>query len=107
MRLILRFQVSDGCTYSCTETLPVEYSSAEALLEDFMAVIRRGFLSGQYPVKFLGHEFDPSAFYCRTEGSPERSDDPRYLRHGGAWFYESMPDVMTLDEFFASALLQP
>lgn len=106
MRLILRFQVSDGCTYSCTETLPVEYESAEALLEHFTAAMREGFLAGRYPVKFLDHEFDPSVFYCRAEGSPERRRDPRYLQHAGAWFYESVPDVMTLDEFFASALLQ-
>lgn len=34
-RLILEFEKSDGCTYSCTNTFPIIYESKEKAEEDF------------------------------------------------------------------------
>jgi hypothetical protein len=34
MRLIIEYDVTDGCTFSCTNTFPLEYESAEQLLVD-------------------------------------------------------------------------
>lgn len=35
MKLVVLYSIGDGCTYHCTETLPIEYSSAEQFLIDF------------------------------------------------------------------------
>jgi hypothetical protein len=34
MRLVVTYEVGDGCTYSCTRTLPIEYKSVDDLLID-------------------------------------------------------------------------
>lgn len=34
MRLVIKYQDTDGCTFWCTNTFPVEYESAERLLVD-------------------------------------------------------------------------
>lgn len=34
MRFVLKYTISDGCTFSCEETLPVEYTSKDAFLTD-------------------------------------------------------------------------
>lgn len=103
MRLILRFQISDGCTYSCTETLPVEYESAEALLVHFMDAARSARLANR-EFEFLGTTFSPDCFYERVE--TRRVAGATYLEVGKRTYLECAPDVLTLDEFFASALHQ-
>jgi len=35
IRLVIEYTVSDGCTFSCTNTVPLMYESGEAFLVDF------------------------------------------------------------------------
>lgn len=103
MRLILRFQVSDGCTYHCTEVLPVEYESAEALLVHFMDAAKSALLAdGRFT--FLGQEFWADTFYERVTERDERWPDMTYVQRGKLLYLECTPDVLTLDEFFERAL---
>lgn len=89
MRLILRYQVSDGCTYSCTVTMPVEYESAEALAVHFEQAMRDGVEARESETKFLDQEFyAPNFFWVDTR--------TQMTMYGG-------PDILTIDEWFAGA----
>jgi hypothetical protein len=83
VRLVVEYNDSDGCTYSCTMTKAVVYESAEAFAVDFEAWCNKHkgeFHPGQ---KFAGVIFSPSSFF--EEG----------VYYG--------PNVMTVDEWFAAS----
>lgn len=60
-RLVMCFTVGDGCTYSCDETIPFEYESAEAAIVDFEDLIKRS--QHEREVTFAGHTFWPYNFF--------------------------------------------
>lgn len=87
MRLVLAFNVGDGCTYSADVRLPFEYDSAEQAYVD----LQRAIFAAQHEVlikrdwrladfTFAGHELRTSDFII--EGN----------------LY--MPDIWTIDEWF-------
>jgi hypothetical protein len=81
-RLIIEYNVSDGCTYNCTNTVPVLYESGEAFLVDFEAWCKQhkdG--NGSNADKFAGQEFSPYNFFEHEV------------------FYA--PNVYTVEEWFA------
>lgn len=85
MRLVLEYHVGDGCTYSCTNTLPFEYESAEAALVDLEdAVLKRvaGVGPGNWSdvIQFAGHSLEAGDF----------------MENGKFW----PPQIMTIDEWF-------
>ena len=84
MRLIIEYQVSDGCTYSCTVTQPVVYESAEHFAVDFEQFCRNTLADclACFPTlpKFAGIEWDPTDFIT----------DDGYFG----------PQIMTVDEYF-------
>lgn len=41
MRLIVVYEIGDGCTFGCTVTIPVNYDSAESFIVDFEGYCRR------------------------------------------------------------------
>jgi hypothetical protein len=107
MRLILRYEHSDGYTYSCTNTHPVEYDSAEALLVDFMDAAKAALL-GEGSFHFLGEEFYADSFYTAVdEDYRRRLSNATYVRREKQWFLEHAPAILTLDEFFADAMRAP
>jgi hypothetical protein len=81
MRLILEYSDSDGCTYSCTVTLPVVYESGEALLVDFEKLCEGN--KGDF--MFAGMEFQSHTFF-----------------EEGVYY---APTVYTVDEWFAAQQL--
>jgi hypothetical protein len=86
-RFVLEYQQSDGCTYSCTNTLPVQYSSGEALLVDLETAMRKGVDDQVSEVKFAGYDFYPPDFFyvdTRTQAT-----------------VFSGPKILTIDEWFA------
>ena len=84
MRLIIEYEVTDGFTYHCTNTVPVVYESAEAFLVDFELSVGGSKVNRDRPVSItLGsQEFDVNNFV----------DDGMYYP----------PNVYTLDEWFES-----
>lgn len=84
MRLIVEYEVTDGFTYHCTNTVPVVYESAEAFLVDFELSLKG--LKGNHEITgyiTLGNqEFDSGDFV----------EDGMYYP----------PNVYTLDEWFAT-----
>lgn len=66
MKLIIEYNETDGCTYSCTNTLPIEYESPEALAVDFEAECKRAY--EQCPAGYgdfwvSNRQFNTSSFY--------------------------------------------
>ena len=63
MKIVMTYDVSDGCTYSCEVTLPLEYDSPEQALLDFEAAFNAanvvdpvtGYFHGVFTV--FGQEF--------------------------------------------------
>ena len=78
MKLVVRYNVSDGCTFSCDITQPIEYDSAEALIVAFEEAIKEGIQEFE-----IGkHTFNACDFICES----------------GSY---SLPDIYTLEEWFA------
>lgn len=87
MKLVVEYQVSDGCTYSFTETVPVEYESAESFIVEFeqlCKVEKEGRLQSGF--LFAGKWFDATNFFEYNWTTKERV------------FYP--PKVFTVDEWF-------
>lgn len=78
VRLVVEFNVTDGCTFHCRATRPVLYSSAEAFAVEFEEACRtnRG-----ATLNFAGQQFPVDAFF----------EDETYFG----------PDVWTVDEWFS------
>lgn len=79
-RLVMCFTVGDGCTYSCSETIPFKYESSEAALVDFEELIKRSEFESE--VTFAGQTFSPSDFF-----------------ENGVFYG---PNIYTIDEWFAA-----
>lgn len=82
MRLVLEYTESDGCTYSFTTTLPVEFESAEALAVEFEEKMKKARQNNECDVTFAGHEFYCGAFFENGKYYP--------------------PAILTIDEWFAT-----
>ena len=74
MKLILEYDIGDGCTYGCTETVPINYESAEALIVDFEEKCKAAkkeweFPTGTYRYVFEigGQTFDFTNFFVKEE----------------------------------------
>jgi hypothetical protein len=86
MRLVIEYNDSDGCTFSCDVTVPVVYESAEAFavdFEKFCKEIHAKELAGDYSsslVKFAGKSWGTSYFF----------EDGVYYA----------PSISTVDEWF-------
>jgi hypothetical protein len=85
-QLVLQYQDSDGCTYSCEVTLPVIYESAEALMVDFEEAMRAGLLSGAGEVMFAGFPFYPATFFYRDPATDTQVYDTPYIWTIDEWF---------------------
>ena len=81
MRLVIKYSVGDGCTFSCTVTTPVIYESAEAFAVEFEEACKAN--RGKYQMRFAHLDFEPANFLCNDE----------YFG----------PDIMTVDEWFSLA----
>jgi hypothetical protein len=76
------YDVTDGYTFSCTETIPVEYSSVEQALIDFEVNVRAAH-RGKF--EFAGMNFNSNDFYYYV-GNEEHSLE--------------LPEFLTVDEWF-------
>lgn len=84
MRLVITYTFGDGYTFSATETVPVEYESAEAFAVDFEALCRQ-YQSDYREFEFAGHSWSASPFFeCRDTNTKV------YIA----------PDILTVDEWF-------
>jgi hypothetical protein len=80
MRLVIQYNNTDGHTFHLTETVPIEYESAEKFLIDFeeqhkSCYSAKGFLV-KYTFHLAGWEFEPSLFE------------------------DELPTVLTVDEWY-------
>lgn len=97
MRLVVEYTVGDMCTYHCTDSVPVEYESAEAFLVDFERAVldRKDFAWDQDLVFTLGgQEFNAGDFYA-VDSNHHRIINSR-TGNPNLW----LPEVYTVDEWF-------
>ena len=73
-RLIIEWVDSDGCTYSCTNTLPVLYESAEAFVVEFEAwcKLTASANSVRRDTTFAGQDFEAYHFFENGAYVPPR-----------------------------------
>jgi len=81
MRLVIEYVSGDGCTYHCTDTVPVEYESAEAFAVDFERAVRQAAQPKIYEFVFANRTFQTDAFFL-----------------GGTYY---PPEILTVDEWFS------
>jgi hypothetical protein len=93
MKLIMRYNVGDGYTFSYDVYLPIEYESAEALICDFEKAIdeaaekRTHEWNYNYCFQFGTEKFNLSDFLCK-EG-------------------KLLPEILTIDEWFSKENINP
>lgn len=87
MKLVLCYNIGDGCTFSCDVVLPVEYESAEAAIVEFERRAAEARTASGYVFWFAGHEFDTSDFFWKST-TQDRFEPP---------------DLLTIDEWFAQS----
>lgn len=98
-KLVMTFTIGDGCSWSCDETLPIEYESPEALIVDFMEAAWK---AHREKTKFIfaGYEFWLEMFIRRTE-EPFNGNGKKQMRQIAPHYYEDPPTIQTLEEWFA------
>jgi len=86
MRLVIVYQMGDGYTYSCRNTVPVEYESAEAFAVEFEKAAKDSYKTGANYGNFMfaGHKWS--------------SQNHAYYDNGKDVYDE--PTVLTVDEWF-------
>lgn len=84
MRLVMEYDVTDGCTYHCTVTVPIESESPEAALCELEKLVMGVVENNEY-FSFCGYELPHDNFTMRGDG--------------GLVFMA--PRIYTLDEWFA------
>lgn len=91
MKLVMIFQITDGCTYECEETLPIEYESIEKAEADFKEKCRVDFSNLKWSdFVFAGRWFNQSNHY------------DRYRSKEGYKYGYSPPRFLTVEEWFES-----
>lgn len=90
MRLVIKWSHGDGYTYSCDETEPVEFESAEAFIVGFEEALKAAHEGRKNEFQFAGRDWSEDHFYYRTE-------DRKGNYTGKAM---SLPEVLTVDEWF-------
>jgi hypothetical protein len=91
MRLVIKWSHGDECTYSCDETEPVEYSSAEAFIVDFESAIESAVAANLGEFMFANCTWWTDDFQYRMYDAKNR-----YKGQGIV-----LPSVLTVDEWFA------
>jgi hypothetical protein len=87
MRLVIEYNVGDGYTWSATNTVPVEYESAEAFFVEFEEACKEARVQAKQTrcrwveFTFAGREWDADNFF---------EEDVYYP-----------PEILTVDEWFA------
>ena len=90
MRLVIKWSHGDGCTYSCDETEPVEFESAEAFIVGFEVALKAAHESNASSFMFANREWWEDHFYYRVY-------DDRGHYEGKEM---ELPSVLTVDEWF-------
>lgn len=86
MRLIMEFEVSDDCTYSCINTYPIVAESPETALDELEQLVMSA-TEDDYEFLFCGHELVYEWFIVRV-------DNVRIFK---------APHIFTLDNWFVAA----
>jgi len=95
MRLVIEYVSGDGCTYHCTDTVPVEYESAEAFAVDFEDAVR---LAAQRKI-ILDRPAQPKIYEFVFASCTFQTD--AFFRDGT--YYP--PEILTVDEWFSRSPL--
>jgi len=88
MRLVIEYYVGDGYTWSATNTVPVEYESAEAFVVEFEEACKEARVQAKQTRRhwleftFAGLEWDADCFF---------TSDGEYCP----------PEILTVDEWFS------
>jgi hypothetical protein len=88
MRLIVRYTVGDGCSWSSEIVVPVIYDSPEAFMVDF----EEHCLDRKSTFTLGGQEFQASDFFEIDGGTGYTSDKAIFCQ----------PEILTVDEFFSA-----
>jgi hypothetical protein len=87
MRLVIEYNVGDGYTWHATNTIPVEYESAEAFAVEFEEACKEARVQAKQSARhwveftFAGREWDADNFFEKGVYYP--------------------PEILTVDEWFA------
>lgn len=91
MKIVMEFSIKSECTYSCTNTVPIIYSSIEAASADFEKLCKDAYNASDLlwwdEFSFAGHRFDICIFYEDDEFIP-----PKFMTVD-EWFEENNPKI--------------
>lgn len=102
MRLVIRYHVTDGCTYDYQVIQPIEYESEEALIEAFNEHLKKSLTinsEGNYwyhQFQIGGHQFSAHNFRTYQYGKDKKGRETCEISEAT---YQ-LPDIYSLDEWF-------
>lgn len=93
MKLVLTYEVSDDCTYSCTTDIPFEYESIESAELEFLRLYEEACNISDIWKRTFVFEFCGKEYYC---------GDFSGYRNGVTSYRE--PRIRELEEWFKEGL---
>jgi hypothetical protein len=66
MRIVIHDVQTDGCTYSCSINVPLDYESPEAFERDFKSAAETAFLEKKFEFSFCGIDWT-TAEHCQND----------------------------------------
>jgi hypothetical protein len=96
MKIVMEYECGDDCTFSCRNTLPIEYSSIEEASIVFEELVQQHSKDRYTDFVFCGHEFSPDTFLMTNY------DHDKDKKHS-SWPFSELyisPTFMTVDEWF-------
>lgn len=112
-KIVISYNVSDGCTYSCQVTEAVSYESVEAVYVELFEAVKKCLTEpdvwkAHSSISFNGKPFELGDFYEMLEKGSEKhfhgSPEMIYNPHTKRYYLISMPEIQTLEDWFNSNL---
>lgn len=95
MRLIVEYSWGEEWVGSWTETIPVEYKSAEAFLCDFDELLEKTRTEGKREFKLAGYTFELDKFIEVSWDWVGKKSKKQQFKE-----YKTLPNIYTVDEWF-------
>lgn len=92
-QLVIYFSLSNGCSYSFEQSIPVLYESAEKLLVDLDDALNT----------FKNTHWKKRGVYIKVDNLTFNIDVFEQYKYNGNDMYYELPEILTLQEWFEQA----
>ena len=95
MKLVMEYEMTDGCTYSCKNAVPIEYESEEALIEYIDDLCKKFVSFTDFKERNIAFKDVPKNLH------PYNFQDNNDLSSSSAVISFIVPEIYTLEDWWA------